>query len=59
MYTLWKNNEAYNNTAIKYLKQPQSEAALTELDQSALHFSLLIKVKNYLAAITESAEKKV
>ena len=30
IYTLWKNNEAYN-LSIKFLEQPV-EAALTELD---------------------------
>ena len=31
IYTLWKKNEAYQ-TSLTYLEQPQSEAALTELD---------------------------
>jgi hypothetical protein len=31
VYTLWKKNEAYNPSALKYLEQPRV-TALTELD---------------------------
>ena len=31
IYTLWKKNESYQ-PSLTYLEQPQSEAALTELD---------------------------